>query len=58
MGIKVKELNDSEVGYILSAFVELKKVYAENEANEDDYNCILALMEDFRNNKVYIGEKI
>lgn len=58
VGMKVKELTDSEVGYILSAFVELKKVYSQNNANEDDYNIILGLIEDFKNNKVYIGEKI
>lgn len=58
MGIKVRELNDIEVGYILSSLVELKKVYGENKANEDDYNSLLGLLEDFRNNKVYIGEKI
>lgn len=58
MGIKVKELNDCECGYILSGLIELKKVYAENDANEEDYNCVLALVNDFKNNKVYVGEKI
>ena len=58
MGIKVRELNDIEVGYILSSLVELKRVYSQNKANEDDYNSLLGLLEDFRNNKVYIGEKI
>lgn len=58
MGIRVKELNDSEVGYILSSLVELKRVYGQNNANEEDYNCVLGLIEDFRDNKVYIGEKL
>ncbi|MCI8352433.1 MAG: hypothetical protein HFJ58_02255 [Clostridia bacterium] len=58
MGIKVKELNDFECGYIISGLVELKKVYSQNNANEDEYNSVLGLLEDFKNNKVYIGEKI
>ncbi len=58
MGIKVKELNDFECGYIISGLVELKRVYSQNNINENDYNSVLCLLEDFKNNKVYIGEKI
>lgn len=58
MGMKVRELNDSEVGYILSSLVELKRLYRENNANEEDYNCILGLIDDLNNNKVYIGGRI
>lgn len=58
MGIKVKELSDFDVGYILSSLIELKRLYAENNANEEDYNCVLALIEDIKNNKIYVGERI
>lgn len=58
MGIKVKELNDFECAYIISGLIELKKLYSQNNANEEDYNSVLGLIEDFNNNKVYIGERL
>lgn len=58
MGIKVKELNDFECGYVISGLIELKKLYSQDNANEEDYNSVLGLIEDFNFHKVYIGERL